>query len=312
MKSRQKAFTLIELLVVIAIIAILIALLLPAVQQAREAARRTQCKNHLKQIGLALHNYHDVFMMFPYGEMNGIGQAGVNATLRNQNGLVMLLPYFDQAPLYNTFNFTLPFGDYEGGTDPSTFALPPAQNLAAARTKLTALICPTDNGPNFVSDGAHYGCGPTRSGNSYKSSYGLSVNATHYQTPWLDDGRATRTSFGGNSNSTMRDFSDGTSNSVLVGEMVFDCVSGVSASPWSCVQHAGTGVCFTGGDINRWLPRGKFGTVDAYHSNLSSMHVGGCHVLLGDGTVRFISENMNRGTLVNLAYIGDGNVLGEF
>jgi prepilin-type N-terminal cleavage/methylation domain-containing protein len=97
MRSRRRAFTLIELLVVIAIIAILIALLLPAVQQAREAARRTQCKNNLKQMGLALHNYHDTFQMFPYGEMMGIGQSPPTGRKMNQNGLVMLLPYIEQA-----------------------------------------------------------------------------------------------------------------------------------------------------------------------------------------------------------------------
>ena len=115
MRPHRRAFTLIELLVVIAIIAILIALLLPAVQQAREAARRTQCKNNLKQMGLALHNYHDTFQVFPYGEMNGIGQSPAAGTKRNQNGLVMLLPYIEQANLYSTLDFSGSFGKYSGG-----------------------------------------------------------------------------------------------------------------------------------------------------------------------------------------------------
>ncbi len=94
-KQRQRGFTLIELLVVIAIIAILIALLLPAVQQAREAARRTQCKNNLKQIGLSLHNYHDVYNSFPNGTVStSAGNWGISWWAR-------VLPYVDQAPLYN-------------------------------------------------------------------------------------------------------------------------------------------------------------------------------------------------------------------
>src|SRR5688572_18495143 len=128
-QRRRIGFTLIELLVVIAIIAILIALLLPAVQQAREAARRTQCKNNLKQMGLALHNYHDAFNMFPPGHVydgfadtnvrsptNGGGNdcvaAGAlasNATYVRAPWTVQILPYIDQAPLYNQFQMHMPF-----------------------------------------------------------------------------------------------------------------------------------------------------------------------------------------------------------
>src|SRR3569832_1085053 len=102
-RRRRPGFTLIELLVVIAIIAVLIALLLPAVQQAREAARRSQCKNNLKQFGLALHNYHDNYKMFCPAYMNPGSSAcpgGVGNT-RNATGYLYLLPYLDQAPLYN-------------------------------------------------------------------------------------------------------------------------------------------------------------------------------------------------------------------
>ncbi len=310
MRVHRRAFTLIELLVVIAIIAILIALLLPAVQQAREAARRTQCKNNLKQMGLALHNYHDTFSLFPYGEMNGIGQTTpANATtLRNQNGLVMLLPYIEQANLYSTLNFSATFGKYSGaGVSP--VAVPAGGNLVAKGTKLAAFLCPSDNGIPFINDDPiYYGCGT--SGSSFKSSYGLSVNATHYNGTWSAVGVVGRTAFGGNSWSNMRDFTDGTSNSALVIENVFECVSG-RISPWACVQHAGTGTRLLGG-INRFLPRGRPGQVDNYNSNASSLHVGGCQVLLGDGGVRFLSENTNLLTLQNLAYISDGQVLGEF
>src|SRR5512135_2886366 len=113
-RLRRHGFTLIELLVVIAIIAVLVALLLPAVQQAREAARRSQCKNNLKQIGLALHNYHDIANRFP-AAIIGSGRAnaqtapprGVGPTVVNTTGWVAMLPQLDQAPLYNNYNFSI-------------------------------------------------------------------------------------------------------------------------------------------------------------------------------------------------------------
>ncbi len=307
MKTRGRGFTLIELLVVIAIIAILIALLLLAVQQAREAARRTQCKNNLKQMGLALHNYHDTMSVFPYAEMAGIGQGGPAAAVKNQNGLVMLLPYIDQAPLYNTFDFNLPFGKYAGaGVTPINTIVAP--NLNAKTTKMAAFMCPSDAGTPYINDdGIYYGCGT--SGISYKSSYQFSVNQTHYQPSWTGIGRTVRPAFGGNSNSTMRDFVDGTSNSVLMCETVFECSSG-RVSPWACVQHAGTGVVLTQG-INRFLPGGTT-TLTNYAYNASSAHVGGCHALMGDGAVRFLGQNTNLTILQYLAYIADGNTVGEF
>lgn len=133
--SRRRGFTLIELLVVIAIIAVLIALLLPAVQQAREAARRTQCKNNLKQIGLALHNYHDTVGRFPMDAIRTFQPQGTPAA-RNFSWMTMILPYFDQAPLYNAINFSAPLW---GQTVSST-------GKEIRSTMLTALNCPSDPG----------------------------------------------------------------------------------------------------------------------------------------------------------------------
>src|SRR5579863_1826177 len=129
MCSRKKGFTLIELLVVIAIIAILVSLLLPAVQQAREAARRTQCKNNLKQIGLALHNYHDALLVFPPGYVDKNGDP--NSTPDNDLGpgwgwASFILPYLDQGNLYSQINFNLGVG-LGANAQPSLVTLPVMQ-----------------------------------------------------------------------------------------------------------------------------------------------------------------------------------------
>lgn len=145
--TNRRGFTLIELLVVIAIIAILIALLLPAVQQAREAARRSQCRNNLKQIGLALHNYHDNYNAFPPGALAMNVTTGVAYKLgdaepsrSNVGGgwgwSTFILPFIDQAPLYSSLN---PNGN--------NFPLNPT---ALTRTILPVYICPSEASPNIV------------------------------------------------------------------------------------------------------------------------------------------------------------------
>ena len=127
--KRSRGFTLIELLVVIAIIAILIALLLPAVQQAREAARRTQCKNNLKQLGLGFHNYHDTFRTFPKPAILGLNVAAGLEIVQGVSWGTLLLPFLDQAPLYNNYDTNLsPF-------DPA--------NVAATETILNGFLCPS-------------------------------------------------------------------------------------------------------------------------------------------------------------------------
>ncbi|MBL8850054.1 MAG: DUF1559 domain-containing protein, partial [Planctomycetaceae bacterium] len=146
---RRSGFTLIELLVVIAIIAILIALLLPAVQQAREAARRTQCKNNLKQIGLAMHNYHDNFNQFPAGLIytgvtNASGAAADGQTfILNHTGWTMILPYIDQGNLFNQFNLTWASNDARDSAN----GLPVMGNFAANQTwgqeMIQTYLCPS-------------------------------------------------------------------------------------------------------------------------------------------------------------------------
>ena len=141
-RSENKGFTLIELLVVIAIIAVLIGLLLPAVQMAREAARRAQCTNNLKQIGLALHNYHQTIDRFPQGKSESasqIGYAGGYAGWTEWSAQSMLLPYIEQSAIYNAINFSFCSGYSYGGL----------ANLTASTRIINAFVCPSDNNVGF-------------------------------------------------------------------------------------------------------------------------------------------------------------------
>ncbi|MCA9087066.1 MAG: DUF1559 domain-containing protein [Planctomycetaceae bacterium] len=278
--NRHRGFTLIELLVVIAIIAILIALLLPAVQQAREAARRSQCKNNIKQIGLALHNYHDTFNTLPAAFYR------VNTTTPPAawGWGTMILPYIDQAPLYNTLNPSNP---------------PAVAPTAAVQTVIPAYRCPSDTGPQLNANRGNWGT------SNYSGVYG-SVASTADANENLSSGNGC---FSASSSVRFRDITDGTSNTVGIGERAYgklgtDTYNGaIWAGIYDAGKHASNIRAINEGDkaINS--------TDDwAY----SSQHVGGAHFLLMDGSVRFISENTDRLLVKNLANKADGNVVGEF
>lgn len=211
-RSRKRGFTLIELLVVIAIIAILIALLLPAVQQAREAARRTSCKNNLKQLGVALHNYHDVYNMFPF--MEG-GTSGPGGGMLNNNasisGLVMLLPMMEQGPLWTDIQKGL---DRDGNPGSAAFRrggpTPWISSFDPWRTQLPNLLCPSDL---KILGGGNMGR------NNYRFNIGTYSRNNHSSAAARGWGNNQITGlFGRQTNYGLDDCIDGTTQTIAMGE----------------------------------------------------------------------------------------------
>lgn len=301
---RNRGFTLIELLVVIAIIAILIALLLPAVQQAREAARRTQCKNNMKQLGLALHNYESAFKCFPFGS---------GGTGNRYSAVSQLLPYFDQSPVYNRIDFSQQITD-------------PVNNVPRLQ-EIPMLRCPSDfDNPQPQAGGAI-------------NYYGNKGNGIL----WGDPNQNGVIYVG--SRVRFRDITDGTTNTCAFSErLVTDGNNGISSpdsdvflattdpmtqdeaislcyqvdvtnlanqfpvfmgAPWINGQH-----CYLHVDVPNHRSCGFFPTKATMPP--SSRHVGGVHSMLCDGSVRFISENIDLHTWRGLGSRAGREVLGEF
>ncbi len=331
--ATSRGFTLIELLVVIAIIAVLIALLLPAVQQAREAARRTQCKNNLKQLGLALHNYHDVFNKFCYRQGGTDGASDIVSNYQRISGFIGLLPYFDQAPLYNTI--TTP-QVYNSINFPANGPVPWNDNYIPWQAKLPGLICPSDI------DGQQTARGKT----NYKFSGGSVQNINNQdQFNGL---------FGINRNQGIRDCTDGTSNTIAMAEvckntgspevisnMLYN-VAGLGANP----NVIRTNTYIDAANPRRYVGSAPFvsaesrwsdGMTNATAVNMvlppnspsgtentgwcdscdgvyppTSRHTGVIQALLADGTVRAISENIDLGIWRALGSRAGGEVVGEF
>jgi len=321
----KSGFTLIELLVVIAIIAILIALLLPAVQQAREAARRTQCKNNLKQIGLGLHNYHDVFSTFPIGSQISYFRTNWRASI---------LPQIDQANVFNQMN---PYPEarrgYAAGTG-NTASGWDTPNAVLNNLLIAAYKCPSSTTQAFNTSTSPVTNNGTASPNAALGRetamtmdyVGISGSYSGVAPFNQDCGAVSYNSYACNSGmmrigreSRMRDCKDGTSNTIIIGEdsgLVNNRdVRSNYYGGWA--GHLGLSSWGTGVRTIRYSPNLKTtppGGDQTYTSNspLTSQHDGGIHALLTDGAVRFISENIDINILLGLGSAKDGLVSGEF
>jgi prepilin-type N-terminal cleavage/methylation domain-containing protein len=339
-RKRGRGFTLIELLVVIAIIAILIALLLPAVQQAREAARRTQCKNNLKQIGLALHNYESTHGILPaagYGSTNnGTGTAPYNRSGEDDDGFgwaVYILPFADQAPLYQVVNPQGYPGIIENDTIKETHYGPGTTRIPGAETVLPLYRCPSSALPNnvpatFLIPGSQLVGGtavpPDKpwivgyATNDYKTNGGSCTGDNGVMHKQWEGGGA-----------RFKDITDGMSNTVMIAESSY-VTSTTSASNrrttpptafndwpiWIGMPGSGNDETVringrTNSPINAQtnINQMYFANND---DNAFSFHVGGAQFLLCDGSVRFISENISMETYCALFGRNDGVVVGDY
>jgi prepilin-type N-terminal cleavage/methylation domain-containing protein len=339
---KRIGFTLIELLVVIAIIAVLIALLLPAVQQAREAARRSECKNKLKQLGVALANYEENFKVYPSGTINptdsptatrvngqnGSGAAGIGAPW-----ICLLLPYIDQAPMFDEvklINAERPeVVDWFGN---ATYV---NQGIFVGSRHLPAMDCPTHPyDDRALSNGT--GMEHLARGN-YAACYG----AGRYGRQDTDN-RGIGGFFGNNSRYAQRDITDGNSNTLAFSELKYRTANlpGDNTAPVTEDTRGTWAYGVMGADIfstqigpNSISPDGVWGCRNApkegmpctqvgnggnHANNLNlfaaarSDHAGGVQACLGDGSVRFFSENIDLTIWRGLGTRGGGETLGDF
>jgi prepilin-type N-terminal cleavage/methylation domain-containing protein/prepilin-type processing-associated H-X9-DG protein len=325
----RQGFTLVELLVVIAIIGILVALLLPAVQAAREAGRRTQCANQMKQLGLSLHNFESAHKRYPSG---GTGYSWCpappsrgDATIYNSSGWVPLLPFLEQQPLYDRFNLKQTTAHAplavrnSGGTlvgDPTTNG-----NAQAAGTIVQSFLCPSDAtaDPRDRLAGGHYGPGGSFRGAATNYDFITSDNDFSVCNYWRDSAGPRRRMFGENSTTTPASVTDGLSNTFAVGETTRHHVNG-AAFAWAYRTWVMVGVDPGTSDpgINHWhLPHvhptwqnppytPMVGRIRTWWAAAGSLHPGGCQFTMADGSVRFVSQTVNTTTIERLCSMGDG------
>lgn len=263
----KRGFTLIEVLVVVAVIGILIALLLPAVQQARSSARRTQCLNNLKQIGLATHNYHDTHLTLPPGAML-VGPSFAPAS--GWGWGAMLLPWLEQRALHDEIDYRI--GTASGSNIPLI-----AQRIAVWR-------CPADSGPEAV-DIVVPGSG------SFRVAHG------NYA--------ANEEAMGGLSSVRFQDILDGLSNTALASERAWnpDASLHTYTSAWPGIIATESQNVFDAVPYIEMLSDRPINFFMGGSDCFSSYHSGGAHIVLGDGSVRFFSENMDAGVYEALGTI---------
>ncbi|WP_459555770.1 DUF1559 family PulG-like putative transporter [Lacunimicrobium album] len=295
---KRHAFTLIELLVVIAIIAVLVAILLPAVQQAREAARRTSCRNNMKQLGLTLHNYHDTHSVFPAGYY--YAPAPGTPPVANRLGAswgAMILPFIEQAALYDQFNWSLPIYD--------------DANIIPREKHLQSFLCPSDT----VSHDSHVKMGTT------PEKYAMASYVASFGTPDLDETQDQRLGmFSRNSRTRFGDVTDGLSNTLLLGERE----NGPFRSAGVHGNHFEYETTWAGAVRDAEEADDDHGHMVLFQTghtpnnpnsddrDVSAPHRGYSNFGLGDGSVRGISESIDFGLYQGLGTISRSEVLGEF
>ena len=334
MRLRHRGFTLIELLVVIAIIAILIALLLPAVQQAREAARRTQCKNNLKQWGLAMHNYHDTFDVFPYGHQ---AELYAGQTRRRDCWFQRVLPYIEQANVYSTYEAYPTVNAYEGEYIHRI-------TLPAIIGAIGAGSCPSD--PNTPGRGGNGGtvafqsnyavCAGVGLGVSIDAATGISTVTPAQMNMIVGLNQVGTGLFYQNSRTGIKTCTDGSSNTLLISEGIIRANGsggwGELGGHWGGAPHGA--FAFSTAEVPNTSVADRVYTCKATSMAAApkkapcesgntlglagrwnfarSYHVGGVQGVMADGSVRFFSENIDRQTWMRLGMCADGLTIGEF
>ncbi|SIO15995.1 prepilin-type N-terminal cleavage/methylation domain-containing protein/prepilin-type processing-associated H-X9-DG domain-containing protein [Singulisphaera sp. GP187] len=331
----SRAFTLIELLVVIAIIGVLIALLLPAVQAAREAARRVQCVNNLKQIGIGVHNYHAATNALPPGRIwkpdaFGCG-LNIDGHCQNTPWFILMLPQFEQQPLYDAFNFNLGAeGQNFGGLFP---------NSTVVRNKIGLFQCPSDSAMSYQFSTAlappplaafspvvfTKGNYAVNWGNTQWGQQSVTVNGK--TIPFLPS------AFGHAGNLTLGSVLDGLSNTVFLGEIVQGSGNDIRGTIWTTTSGAGSYITrftpnqftdfyhsgATGDELivpwfctdepGRKLPCIFSGDMASGFAGARSRHPGGINALYGDGSVRFVKDTINPANWISLNSIAGGEVI---
>lgn len=315
----RKGFTLVELLVVIAIIGVLISLLLPAVQQAREAARRMQCQNNLKQIGLALHNYHDTYLSLAAGNQGTINAAGTKYNGWGWTWQASLLPFLEQRALYDSVQGAT---DGYGSESGSTGAGKP---MIVLENDVQVFWCPSQEDVRYGAQKYAVGDQPsnyngnmgTRIGNGNDNCVctGVSTVAEMRTEAWgCMNGNGV---FYVESKTRFADVKDGLSNTIFVSEVVDTGGDVMGHYSGGCDRHA----MFSGGadgnpptEMTEYLiaAEGNDPINGGSEEAAGSWHAGGAQFLMGDGSVRFLSENMDMPTYQGLSTRSGREVLGDF